>query len=171
VREDGLSMPIGGNYTVEEWDAIKESASLSDIPDEQLMLLHRHWIWADHARLTFEEALRTEKWDHGDIKERTPWAMYTWYGLLYVLIEGATQRACASELSCFATCARFAMRSARQETQRSTSARTRRTSMTGCLGSFKRMRPPSTERIRGSVSSFSTRCESAPGDGRRPVED
>jgi hypothetical protein len=85
-------MPIGGNYTVEEWDAIKERASLADIPDDQLMLLHRHWIWADHARLTFEEALRTEKWDHEDIKERTPWAMYTWYGLLYVLIEGATQR-------------------------------------------------------------------------------
>ena len=72
-------MPIGGNYTVEEWDAIKESASLSDIPDEELMLLHRHWIWADHARLTFEDALRTEEWDHEDIKERTPWAMYTWY--------------------------------------------------------------------------------------------
>ena len=85
-------MPLGGNYTVAEWTEIEASASFETVSDDQLALLHRHWIWADHARLTFDEALQTEHWDHEDIAAKTPGAMYMWYGLLQVVIEGATQR-------------------------------------------------------------------------------
>jgi hypothetical protein len=57
------------------------------------MLLHRHWIWANWSRLAFVDALANEDWnDFENFVARTPWAMYTWYGLLCAVIEGLTDR-------------------------------------------------------------------------------
>jgi hypothetical protein len=87
------SMPVGIHYTVEEWQEITEGASFDAVDDEQLMRLHRHWIWANYAKGEFDDALRTEGWDaFENFVARVPWAMYLWYGLLYAVIAGYTSR-------------------------------------------------------------------------------
>jgi hypothetical protein len=86
-------MPIGVHYTAEEWREISDGASFDAVGDEQVWRLHRHWIWADHARREFENALSAEGWnDVTQFARRVPWAMYMWYGLLWALIEGYTSR-------------------------------------------------------------------------------
>ena len=86
-------MPVGIHYTTDEWQEISDGASFDAVDDEQLMRLHRHWIWANYAKREFEEALSTEGWD--DVTSwvaRVPWAMYIWYGLLWAVIAGYTSR-------------------------------------------------------------------------------
>lgn len=84
---------VGGDYTPVEWRDIASSACFDDVPWHQVMLLHRHWIWANHARRCFEDALQNEDWnDKESFTARTPWAMYIWYGLLCALIEGVAKR-------------------------------------------------------------------------------
>jgi hypothetical protein len=86
-------VPVGDHYTVQEWQAITKSASFDRVDDEQLARIHRHWIWADHAKRTFEEALTSEGSDDADNwSRRLPWAMFLWYGFLYVVLEGFTAR-------------------------------------------------------------------------------
>ena len=86
-------MPIGIHYTTDEWEEIAEGASFDSVDDEQLARLHRHWLWADHARRTFDDALSTEGWgDYESWAARLPWAMYVWYGLLSAVIEGYYSR-------------------------------------------------------------------------------
>jgi hypothetical protein len=86
-------MPVGDHYTVQEWKEITESASFDQVDDEQLGRVHLRWIWADHAKRTFEEALTSEGWDDIEVwTGRVPWAMFVWYGLLYVVVEGFTAR-------------------------------------------------------------------------------
>ena len=86
-------MPIGVHYTTDEWREISDGATFDAVDDEQLMRLHRHWIWANYARLEFQEALSTEGWDDvTDWAARVPWAMYMWYALLAAVIAGYTSR-------------------------------------------------------------------------------
>jgi hypothetical protein len=86
-------MPIGEHYTVDEWWEITQSASFERVEDEQLLRLHRHWIWANYAKREFEEALTAQGWpDVEDWTARVPWAMLLWYGLLYAVIAGYTSR-------------------------------------------------------------------------------
>jgi hypothetical protein len=86
-------MPVGDHYTLDEWGEISRDATFDPVDGEQLSRLHRHWIWANHSRRTFEEALRTEGWsDFEDWTARTPWSMYVWYGFLYVVLEAFTSR-------------------------------------------------------------------------------
>ena len=86
-------MSTWNDYTAEEWQEISANASFDDVLTHQVALLHRHWIWANHSRRAHEDAMATEEWnDVEDFAARTPWAMYTWYGLLYAVIEGFTDR-------------------------------------------------------------------------------
>ena len=81
------------DYTPDEWREISASTSFDDVPTHQVALLHRHWIWANYGCRAHEEALTQEVWDDvEDFGARTPWAMYIWYGLLYAVIEGLTER-------------------------------------------------------------------------------
>ncbi len=86
-------MPIGVDYTTDEWQEISDGATFDAVDDEQLMRLHRHWIWANYAKGEFEEALNTEGWDDvTSFVARVPWAMYMWYSLLWAVIAGYTKR-------------------------------------------------------------------------------
>jgi hypothetical protein len=86
-------MPIEGQYSLEEWREIANSASFQAVDDEQLMRLHRHWIWASYSKREFEEALLKEGWsDVDNWVARVPWAMFLWYGLLYAVIAGYSSR-------------------------------------------------------------------------------
>lgn len=86
-------MSTRNGYTEDEWEEISASASFDDVPTHQVALLHRHWIWADYSRRAHEDSLANEDWDDvEDFGARTPWAMYTWYGLLYAVVEGLTDR-------------------------------------------------------------------------------
>lgn len=67
--------------------------SFEAVPTRQVGLLHRHWIWANHARRTFDETLANDdREDVLDFASRRIWAMYLWYGLIYTVIEGLTDR-------------------------------------------------------------------------------
>ncbi|HEY1514866.1 MAG TPA: hypothetical protein VGF91_00520 [Solirubrobacteraceae bacterium] len=86
-------MSTSNDYTRDEWQEISASASFDNVPTHQVALLHRHWIWANYSRRTHQDALANE--DRNDVEDfgaRTPWAMYTWYGLLCAVIEGLTDR-------------------------------------------------------------------------------
>ena len=50
------SMPQA-HYTEEEWRPSAGHRPLGGLPLEQLMLLHRHWIWANRQRELFEAEL------------------------------------------------------------------------------------------------------------------
>lgn len=85
-------MPVGEHYTTDEWDEISRAASFDAVDGEQLLRLHRHWLWADHARSDFDDSLAGEGWDPEDFASRRHWAMYIWYSLLYAVIAGYTRR-------------------------------------------------------------------------------
>jgi hypothetical protein len=86
-------MPIGERYTTQEWREITKSLSFTAVDNEQLSRLHRHWIWANHAKSTFDSALTTEGWPDASVwTGRAPWAMFMWYALLSAVIAGLTSR-------------------------------------------------------------------------------
>jgi hypothetical protein len=86
-------VPIGIYYTTDEWQEISEGTSFDAVDREQVLRLHRHWIWANNAKREFEAAISTEGWDdYEDFTARAPWAMYMWYGLLSAVIAGYTSR-------------------------------------------------------------------------------
>jgi hypothetical protein len=86
-------MPIDEMYTSEEWREITDSVSFKAVDDEQLSRLHRHWIWANHAKRTFDSALSTDGWPDVTVwSGRAACAMFIWYGLLSALIAGLTSR-------------------------------------------------------------------------------
>lgn len=80
------------DYTDSEWLASVGHDPLSSIPHEDLLLLHRHWMWANQQRETFERLL-------GEQAEEIPLNgvaglatkqfgfMFFWYSLLWAVIE------------------------------------------------------------------------------------
>lgn len=86
-------MPIADRYTIDERRETSDDASFDRVDHQQVARLHLHWIWADHARLTFGQGLETEGWTNLDgWTERVPCARFVWYGFLYVVLEGFTAR-------------------------------------------------------------------------------
>ena len=86
------SMPQA-HYTEEEWRPSAGHRPLGGLPLEQLMLLHRHWIWANRQRELFEAELvagRPPRLDNMAANAMS--AMFLWYALLWSVIEGAAQR-------------------------------------------------------------------------------
>jgi hypothetical protein len=76
----------------------RRSQRARPVDSEQLARIHRHWIWADHAKRTFDEALGSEGWDDVDVSSgRVPWAMFLRYRFLYVVVDGFTARQILSE--------------------------------------------------------------------------
>lgn len=65
---------------------------------EQLVLLHRHWLWANVQRTAMEaELLRIAEAgecleEHIETASRLSAHMYSWYSFLYALIEACLDR-------------------------------------------------------------------------------
>lgn len=77
-------------YDDEQWKVISHPPPLASVGDEDLGLLHRHWMWANQQREWFYELLgqRSEAVDpHTYLAERTGGSMLTWYALLWSVIE------------------------------------------------------------------------------------
>jgi hypothetical protein len=81
-------------YTPREWVEIAAGASFGDLPTDQVLVLYRHWLWAQFAHEAYEEELEVSEPAVAErfMMGRDLWALYVWCGLLFVLIEGMTQR-------------------------------------------------------------------------------
>jgi hypothetical protein len=81
-------------YTPREWEEIAASASFGDLATDQVVVLYRRWLWAEFAHEVYEE--EAEMWEPSVSDRfmlgRDVWALYVWCGLLFVLIEGMTER-------------------------------------------------------------------------------
>jgi hypothetical protein len=81
-------------YSASEWQEIAAGASFGDLPDDQVLVLYRHWLWADYSHEVLRDEI--EEWEPAlsdrFMMGRDLWANYVYCGLLYVLIEGMTQR-------------------------------------------------------------------------------
>jgi hypothetical protein len=49
-----LTLP-SASYTEQQWPAIHDGSSLDHLTPEQLLLLHRDWLWADSAKQWFSD--------------------------------------------------------------------------------------------------------------------
>lgn len=91
---DGTSLP--GMYEDDQWTEITRDRPLSGLSDRDLLLIHRHWLWANQQREWFFKLLRNP--DLGDelpealFARRSTGAMFVWYGLLWTVIEGFEDR-------------------------------------------------------------------------------
>lgn len=79
-------------YTEDEWaEVVAEGRPLEQLSAEDFGTLHRHWIWANFARGWYFQQEPLEGWP-GHMADRRIFAMYLWYAMLWVLIEGMTKR-------------------------------------------------------------------------------
>jgi hypothetical protein len=82
-------------YTEQEWAASTGHRPLSECPSEKLLLLHRHWMWANLQRIEFDRNLGKD-----DVAEPGPLMMVSrsmgfmlvWYGMLWSVIEAIRDR-------------------------------------------------------------------------------
>ena len=81
------------DYPDAEWKASVGHSPLVGRPHEDLLLLHRHWMWANQQREVFERLIceRTEeellKMGAGALATKQFGFMFVWYGLLWSVIE------------------------------------------------------------------------------------
>lgn len=81
-------------YNEEEWRRISEPPPLADLGYEDLLLVHRHWIWANQQRESFDQLLSERQWRTDAIKfpDKIGGSMVVWYGLLWAVIEALKDR-------------------------------------------------------------------------------
>jgi hypothetical protein len=85
-------------YSAQDIATMAGARPFRDISEQRLLILHRHWLWADHARrwlLTSMEARVdatgfTNPGETRDMAGEDDAAMLVWYGLLHALIEAVT---------------------------------------------------------------------------------
>lgn len=87
-------MPNGIDYTTDEWAASVGHLPFGSCPGEELMLLHRHWMWANQQREAFEALLGKE--DLGEpgplmMATKSMGFMFVWYGMLWSVIEACVR--------------------------------------------------------------------------------
>lgn len=82
------------DYTDEEWAlAVEGLAGLDDMPAEEVLLLHRQWLWANQQRERLYELLPgRDPADAGDVASVTWGHMLAWYGFLWSVIEAFEHR-------------------------------------------------------------------------------
>jgi hypothetical protein len=86
---------MDAEYSEAEWNEAAGHLPLKDLDINQVVLLHRHWMWANHQRRRFEELLPTAPratLDEAFLISEAYAAMYLWYGPLWVVIEGFQNR-------------------------------------------------------------------------------
>src|SRR4051812_34931298 len=77
-------------YADEQWLGIAEPPPLSGLGDEDLGLVHRHWMWANQQREWFYDLLEQRSGPIDPdmyLAEKTGGSMLVWYGLLWSIIE------------------------------------------------------------------------------------
>jgi hypothetical protein len=81
-------------YDEAQWRQIADPPPLAGLGQEDFMLLHRHWIWANQQRLSFDQALTQcdERIDEGFLAKPMAGSMLIWYGLLWAVIEAMQDR-------------------------------------------------------------------------------
>jgi len=85
-------MASGIDYTNEEWQASAGHFPLSVRTAEDLLLLHRHWMWANQQREAFFHLLEHPSSDALQpgtlmMATREMAFMFVWYGLLWEVVE------------------------------------------------------------------------------------
>jgi hypothetical protein len=55
-----LPRPDGG-YSPSDWEDIAARASFGDPPDDQVLVLYRHWLWADYSHEVYEHKAETRQ--------------------------------------------------------------------------------------------------------------
>jgi hypothetical protein len=80
-------------YTEEEWAEAAGHRPLREVEFEQLLLLHRHGIWADRERELFYAELQAGERARPDrLAADVVRTMFLWYALLWSVIEGFDDR-------------------------------------------------------------------------------
>jgi hypothetical protein len=82
-------------YSEADWKASAGHYPLEGIDVNQVVLLHRHWIAANHQRARFRTLLPDSKGpleDQAFLASECFVSMYLWYTLLWVVIEGFQDR-------------------------------------------------------------------------------
>jgi hypothetical protein len=84
-----------GAYSEQQWTDAAGHRPLKGVDVNQVVLLHRHWIWANLQRRRFDELLPTTEGpsqDEAFMASECFSAMYLWYGLLWSVIEAFDER-------------------------------------------------------------------------------
>ena len=85
----------GIDYTPDEWATSTGHRPLALCTGEELLLLHRHWMWANVQRLEFDKLLGTEELGEPGpmmMVSRSMAFMFVWYGLLWSTVESLLDR-------------------------------------------------------------------------------
>lgn len=83
-------------YSEDDWRSSAGHRPLAGVDVNQVVLLHRHWIAANLQRARFNELLPDANGpfeNEGFLASECFVAMYLWYALLWVVIEGFQNRA------------------------------------------------------------------------------
>lgn len=87
-------MPEGTDYAPEEWGTSAGHFPLRGCTDEELALVHRHWMWANQQREAFDRSLTA-----ADLRDPGPAMlatvsmgfMFAWYGMLWAVVEACVE--------------------------------------------------------------------------------
>jgi hypothetical protein len=80
-------------YTEREWQKISRGRPLAELELTQLMLLHRHWIWARREQELFDMEVRAGRApEAAEMAADAVAAMFLWYSLLWSVIEALEER-------------------------------------------------------------------------------
>ena len=91
-RSRTVQDPMSQMYSDAEWSEATDHRPLSGLPSEELVLLHRHWMWSNQVRESLDAALTTRDLPAPDagpafLASRQFGLMFVWYGLLWTVIE------------------------------------------------------------------------------------
>src|SRR5688572_28646784 len=91
-------MADGIDYTSDEWKRSAGHFPLSNRPAEDLVLLHRHWMWANQEREAFDSwTVKSAQLPHEPgplmMATREIGFMFVWYGLLWAVVEACVDPA------------------------------------------------------------------------------
>src|SRR5215204_4058833 len=89
-------MPNVIDYTDDEWAESAGHFPLSPCTQDELLLLHRQWIWAEQQRDAFERSFpelvrQLRESAPGIMATKAMGFMFVWYGLLWSVIDACTR--------------------------------------------------------------------------------
>lgn len=81
------------SYTDDEWPECVPNRPLAPLDLEQVMLLHRHWIWAKAHQDWYDAELRAGRPPSADeMASNAVSSMFLWYALLWSVLEALEER-------------------------------------------------------------------------------
>jgi hypothetical protein len=97
------NMPIGIDYTKDEWFESMGHDPMSRLEPADRLLLHRHWMWANQQREAFDRMLSNPAPEVFEpcplmLATREMGFMFVWYGLLWSVIEACVAPAGGRDL-------------------------------------------------------------------------